>query len=182
MLAIIDPIVPILSRDVPLGREWRHELKLDGFRGTLYVENGGAVFRSKTKRVMRRFQDLANSLARTLPVRSAILDGEIVVIGNSTTDCDALMQARGEPEYATFDIVWLNGEVDSLRAAGGGLGDGVTEALAPTAATPHANISTSSFLLLPRMSYFFPTLMNASIALSRCCFSCAAESCVRMRA
>lgn len=109
MLPVIDPIVPVLGRDIPRGREWRYELKFDGFRGTLYVEAGKAFFRSKTKRVMRGFQSLADDLASNLPVRSAILDGEIIVVSGQLPDFVALMQARGEPEYAAFDLIWLNG-------------------------------------------------------------------------
>jgi ATP-dependent DNA ligase len=40
MLPLIDPILPMLSKTVPRGREWLYEAKLDGFRGTLYVEKG----------------------------------------------------------------------------------------------------------------------------------------------
>ena len=80
MLPIIDPILPVLNRALPRGREWRYELKLDGFRGTLYIDDGKAFFRSKTKRVMRRFQDLADGLAKVLNVRSAVFDGEILVM------------------------------------------------------------------------------------------------------
>jgi bifunctional non-homologous end joining protein LigD len=109
MLPVVEPIVPVLSRELPRGREWRFEVKLDGFRGTLYIEDRKAAFRSKTRRVMRRFQDLADRLAKVLDVRSVILDGEILVMGESAPDFGALMQAQGEPEYAAFDLVWLNG-------------------------------------------------------------------------
>jgi len=43
---LVDPILPLLSRDLPRGADWRYELKLDG--GTLYLEKNGARFRSKT--------------------------------------------------------------------------------------------------------------------------------------
>jgi len=46
---LVDPILPLLSRDLPRGADWRYELKLDG--GTLYLEKNGARFRSKTGRV-----------------------------------------------------------------------------------------------------------------------------------
>lgn len=54
-LPIIEPIRPVLSQRIPTGDEWRYEPKIDGFRGTLYVEDGRGVFRSKTMRLMRRF-------------------------------------------------------------------------------------------------------------------------------
>jgi bifunctional non-homologous end joining protein LigD len=106
---VIDPIYPTLSREVPTGREWRYELKLDGFRGVLYVENGRGEFRSKTSRSMPRFQGLAEGIARALGRRSAIFDGEIVVLRNRRPDFASLMYRRGRPEYAAFDLLWLDG-------------------------------------------------------------------------
>ncbi len=108
-LPLVEPIRPALAKHVPVGREWRYELKLDGFRGMLYVENGRGMFRSKSNRVMRRFADLAQRVAKSLDVKNAILDGGIVVLTQSLPDFAALMSSRGEPEYAAFDLMWLNG-------------------------------------------------------------------------
>lgn len=58
---------------------------------------------------MRRFQDLADVLVKRLKVTNAVFDGEILVMGASSPDFGALMQARGEPEFAAFDLLWLNG-------------------------------------------------------------------------
>ncbi len=65
-LPIAEPVLPVLSRELPLGRAWRYELKLDGFRGMLYVDRGAASFRSKTMRPMPRFADLAARVAAEL--------------------------------------------------------------------------------------------------------------------
>jgi bifunctional non-homologous end joining protein LigD len=108
-LPVVAPILPSLSRDLPKGADWRYELKLDGFRGTLYVEKNDAWFRSKTSRVMRRFGDLARRAAGELAVRSAIVDGEIVVMGERGPDFFALMFGRGVPQFTAFDLLWLNG-------------------------------------------------------------------------
>lgn len=114
MLPRIEPLRPILTRTVPRGREWVYEVKLDGFRGTLYVEQRRGKFFSKTRKHMARFDDLANALARELPVEEAILDGEIVVMGEQGPLFDALMYDRGVPAYAAFDLLWLDGR--DLRA------------------------------------------------------------------
>ena len=95
---------------VPAGRGWIYELKLDGFRGVLSIENGRGGFTSKTSNEMRRFRDLANVLARAMPVKSAIFDGEIIVMGAAGPDFHALMSRRGEPVYAAFDLLWLEGK------------------------------------------------------------------------
>ena len=110
----------MLAREVPTGREWVYELKLDGFRGTLYIDDGRGVFRSKRKNVMRRFQQLADNLAATLRVKNAILDGEIIVTDKrGMPDFYALMFRRGDVVYAAFDLVWLNGkDLRKLRYSG----------------------------------------------------------------
>ncbi len=114
MLPLIDPLRPERTRAVPRGREWLYEVKLDGFRGMLYVEQGRGRFLSKTKRWMPRFRELADALARRLGVRDAILDGEIIVMGMQGPDFKALMRSRGEAAYAAFDLLWRNGR--DLRA------------------------------------------------------------------
>ena len=114
MLPLIDPLRPERTRAVPCGREWLYEVKLDGFRGMLYVEQGRGRFLSKTSRWMPRFDDLANALARRLGVRDAILDGEIIVMGSGGPDFKALMFNRRAAAYAAFDLLWRNGR--DLRA------------------------------------------------------------------
>ena len=108
-LPAIPPLRPIRSKTVPTGREWIYELKLDGFRGMLSIECGRAWFRSKNSNRMRRFDALAISLARSLHAQSAILDGEIIVMGPRGPDFNALFFGRGVQAYAAFDLVWLNG-------------------------------------------------------------------------
>lgn len=108
-LPAIAPLRPQRSAIVPVGPEWIYELKLDGFRGLLEIEHGAARFTSKTSRHMRRFDPLAISLARSLGVKSAILDGELLVMGDDGPDFYALMFHRHEPAYAAFDLLWLDG-------------------------------------------------------------------------
>ncbi|HEY6140047.1 MAG TPA: hypothetical protein VI670_20015 [Thermoanaerobaculia bacterium] len=109
MIPIADPVLPVLSRELPRGRDWRYELKLDGFRGMLYVDRGAAGFRSKTKRPMPRFDALAARVAAELRAADAIVDGEIVVMGRRGPEFNALLFHRGVPQFAAFDLVWLNG-------------------------------------------------------------------------
>jgi bifunctional non-homologous end joining protein LigD len=110
VLPKIDPIRPEKRHAVPTGPGWVYELKLDGFRGVLSVENGRGSFTSKTGKKMPRFAELAHSLARSFSVRDVILDGEIIVLGEAGPDFYALMQRRGVVQYAAFDLLWLNGQ------------------------------------------------------------------------
>ena len=93
-----------------MGKDWVYEVKLDGFRGVLRLQGGEGEFISKTSKPMPRFADLANGLARALGVKSAVLDGEIVVMGEHGPDFNALFFRRREPAYAAFDLLWLNGK------------------------------------------------------------------------
>jgi bifunctional non-homologous end joining protein LigD len=86
-----------------------YEVKLDGFRGMLYVENGRGRFSSKTKKAMRRFDELANTIAKELRLQDAILDGEIVVLGEGGPKFYALMMNREPASYVAFDLLWLDG-------------------------------------------------------------------------
>ena len=108
-LPLIEPIRPVKRNTVPVGKGWLYELKLDGFRGVLSIENGRGSFTSKTSKPMPRFQELADALARALPAKSAILDGEIVVMSGQGPDFYALMFHRGQPAYAAFDLLYLDG-------------------------------------------------------------------------
>src|ERR1051325_944346 len=100
---------PVKKPDVPAGSGWLYELKLDGFRGILSIENGRASFTSKNGKPLKRFDDLAASLTAALPVKNAIFDGEIIVMGDHGPDFYALMMRRGQPAYAAFDLLWLDG-------------------------------------------------------------------------
>jgi bifunctional non-homologous end joining protein LigD len=110
VLPKVDPLRPVKRTVVPTGKEWIYELKLDGFRGMLVVEDGRGSFTSKTSKRMPRFQELADALARDLGVRDAILDGEIIVMGDTGPDFNALFFRRGQPAYAALDLLWLNGK------------------------------------------------------------------------
>lgn len=106
----IEPLRPVKKKVVPTGAGWVYELKLDGFRGVLTIDGGRGFFTSKTAKSLKRFDDLAAALAKALPVQNAILDGEVIVMGEEGPDFYALMLRRGAPAYAAFDLLWLNGK------------------------------------------------------------------------
>jgi bifunctional non-homologous end joining protein LigD len=109
VLPQIEPVLPKLVKDVPRGRQWVYELKLDGFRGTLYVDAGRGYFLSKTKKPLLRFDELAKAIAKELPVQDAILDGEVVVLDEGRPQFNALMMNRAPASYVAFDLLWLDG-------------------------------------------------------------------------
>ena len=74
-------IPPQLASSVdqpPEGKHWIHEIKHDGYRCQLLIEQGVRVFTRNGHDWTDRFPSLARA-ARGLSCKSAILDGEAVV-------------------------------------------------------------------------------------------------------
>jgi len=85
------------------------ELKHDGFRAIAYIENGECKLVSRNLNQFK-FVLLSQSLAK-LPVKSAILDGEVVCLdGKGVSQFNRLLGRRQVPVFYAFDLLWLNGE------------------------------------------------------------------------
>jgi bifunctional non-homologous end joining protein LigD len=90
--------------------EWIFELKLDGFRALAYVEQGHCQLVSRHGHSYKSFEPLKVALVRELKVKNAILDGEIVCLdGEGKSLFNTLLFRRGNPVFAVFDLLWLNG-------------------------------------------------------------------------
>ena len=90
-LPLVEP-VPLTARpDAFNDPAWLFEPKYDGYRGLLYVTRRGCSFRSKRDNVLERFQELCYSVREELPVKEAILDGEVVArtakVGRTSRRC-----------------------------------------------------------------------------------------------
>lgn len=104
----IRPIVPIPC-DEPFDHpDWLFEPKYDGVRGLLHVTSRECRFLSRAGDVLERFQELAYWVREELPVKEAILDGEIVALdtGGRQSFRD-LVAGAGRLHYAAFDALWL---------------------------------------------------------------------------
>jgi bifunctional non-homologous end joining protein LigD len=100
---------------VPPGDRWLHEMKYDGYRVVLAV--GGGEARAYTRSGLDwtdRFGRLIEDAAK-LKVRSALIDGEAVVLdgaGRSSFQAlqGALKAAPSTIEYFAFDLLELDGD------------------------------------------------------------------------
>jgi bifunctional non-homologous end joining protein LigD len=108
--------------DAPLGDNWAHEPKLDGYRLLARIEGGRATLRTRRDQDWTaRFPELAAQLA-SLPVASGMLDGEVVALGSDgLTDFGALQTALSKKRtagliYYAFDLLFLDG-YDLRRSA-----------------------------------------------------------------
>src|SRR6476620_10681124 len=76
----IEPCLATAQDASPAGDEWVHELKYEGARTQARVIDGKAILHSRDGlECSKTFASIAQAL-QMLPVRNAILDGEIVVL------------------------------------------------------------------------------------------------------
>ena len=100
---------------VPAGDRWIHEMKYDGYR--ILIAVGGGEARAYTRSGLDwsgRFPSVLSE-ARKLKVRSALIDGEAVVIdAEGRSSFQALQNAlKGDPasiDFYAFDLLELDGE------------------------------------------------------------------------
>ena len=111
----VEPQLATLVDEPPVGDEWLHEIKYDGYRAIAAV--GGrqaAIYTRKGLDWTERFRPLARPLA-DLPCRSVLLDGEVAITdGKGQTDFGKLQDAMADGgrgiDYYLFDLLFLDGE------------------------------------------------------------------------
>jgi len=117
----IAPQLAIQIDQAPVGEGWLHELKLDGYR--IQAHKNGSSVHLYTRTGLdwtHRMKSTAEGVA-TLPVHSAILDGEVVVLSENGTTNFADLQAsfsdggKHSRTYFVFDLLHADGH--NLRNA-----------------------------------------------------------------
>lgn len=110
------PELATLVRAVPEGDEWLHETKFDGYRMLGRLEDGKARILSRNgKDWTGVFPSVARAV-EALPARTALVDGEIVVLDeNGLSDFQALQNALDRDArhafiYYLFDLPHLDGQ------------------------------------------------------------------------
>ena len=77
----IEPCNPTLQQRAPAGEDWVYEIKADGYRAQLHLEDRNATVYSRTGlNWTNQFSAIAEA-AKHLKVRQVVLDGEAVVYG-----------------------------------------------------------------------------------------------------
>lgn len=114
------PMLASLAASAPTGERWLHEIKFDGYRLQARIEDGEV--RLMTRSGLNWSQKFGKSIPEAfaaLPVRSALIDGEVVVENASgASDFSALQKALTEGTegmlFYAFDLLIL--EDYDLRA------------------------------------------------------------------
>jgi len=103
---------------------WLFEIKWDGYRAIAFLENGEVRLMSRNHNELTgRFSEL-RALSQSINAKSAVLDGEVVVLDDQGRPSFSLMQQRtgfrshGRQttpggdfpiQYYVFDLIYLNG-------------------------------------------------------------------------
>jgi bifunctional non-homologous end joining protein LigD len=113
MPAFREPQLCTLVDSVPTGSGWIHEVKYDGYRALVAVAGGRAtVFTRSGLDWTDKFPGIAEAAA-ALPVRSALIDGEIVAFKQGRPDFSTLKDAISSGSAMTlfaFDLLELDGK------------------------------------------------------------------------
>jgi ATP-dependent DNA ligase len=88
----IEPMLAKIADELPRDAGFMFEPKWDGFRAIVFRNGDEAYIQSRDLRPLNRyFPELERALAQALP-KGCVIDGEIVVVGASGLDFDALQQ------------------------------------------------------------------------------------------
>lgn len=113
MPGFIKPQLATLRSKAPSGSQWIHEIKFDGYRVQLHIDNNKRkAFTRNGLNWIKRFSLIAGAF--DIPGQ-AIVDGEVVVIHEGRTNFSELQAelARGDQDrllYYAFDLLWLDGQ------------------------------------------------------------------------
>src|SRR3954463_11266551 len=94
--SFVEPCDPVLRERAPEGSQWRYEIKGDGYRAQLHLQDGNAKVYSRTGLDWTgQFSSIA-SAACDLKADSVVVDGEAVVYGaNGVPDVQQLRRELG---------------------------------------------------------------------------------------
>ncbi|QIJ42595.1 ATP-dependent DNA ligase [Rhizobium leguminosarum] len=115
----IEPCLALLKAKPPKGDDWVYEIKWDGYRLAVHIEPAGVRILTRGGHDWtHRFPAVAQS-AKQLPVATAILDGEAVVLDSQgRPDFGLLQQSLGgrggkrrssDAVFLAFDLLYFDG-------------------------------------------------------------------------
>ena len=109
------PQLATLTRSVPKGSGWIHEIKFDGYRLMAQLDKGTVRLISRNgKNWTERFPLLTASLRQQLPNTQAVLDGEVVALARDGSSSFRRLQealTAGHTDrlvYQVFDLLYLD--------------------------------------------------------------------------
>ena len=111
----IEPAHPTEHDRPPAGDQWVHEIKVDGYRAQLHInEETARVFSRRGNDWTDRFASIARE-ATLIPIRQAVIDGEVIVAtANGLSDFNALQielanERSDRLTFYAFDLLYADG-------------------------------------------------------------------------
>jgi bifunctional non-homologous end joining protein LigD len=114
-LGFIAPMLPTLVDEPPEGAEWVHEIKYDGYRAQIIIQNETArVFTRNGHDWTDKLWPIAQA-AEKLPAFTAIIDGELIVTNDQGKPDfgsirNTIRTAPGRLAFVAFDLLYWNGK------------------------------------------------------------------------
>jgi bifunctional non-homologous end joining protein LigD len=112
----IEPQLATLVDEAPVGGDWVHEIKIDGYRILSYLDEGAVTLKTRNQNDWTaRFPEIADALRR-MTVGQALFDGEVAaLLPNGASNFQALQTALSEQKtsqlvYFVFDLLFLDGQ------------------------------------------------------------------------
>jgi bifunctional non-homologous end joining protein LigD len=112
----VEPMLATLAKFPPTGDRWLHEIKFDGYRLQAHIKDGKVTLWTRGGLDWTpKFGDAVREALRELPVRAALIDGEMVVANESGVAEFSLLQAdlsEGRVDrfvYYAFDCLYRDG-------------------------------------------------------------------------
>jgi bifunctional non-homologous end joining protein LigD len=116
MPAFVEPQLATLKPRTPTGKDWIHEIKFDGYRLQARIEKGKVALLTRNGHDWSgKFGTEVRKALAALPVKQAILDGELIVEGaGGASDFSALQADLSEGRsdrfrFVAFDLLHLDG-------------------------------------------------------------------------
>jgi len=111
----VEPLFPMLRERPPVGDNWVHEIKFDGYRFQIRLWHHQAQILTRRGHDWTHKAREVAAAASTLVTDSALIDGEAVVMAeDGTTDFNELERELGKGDsdritFHAFDLLYLHG-------------------------------------------------------------------------
>ena len=112
----IKPQLTRLVEEAPIGDDWLHEVKYDGYRMHARLEGGRVQLLTRTGLDWSHRYSATIRALRSLPVTTAYLDGELCAVGPDGVPVFSRLQAAMDESRTdelilfVFDLLFLEGE------------------------------------------------------------------------
>ncbi len=110
----IAPQLATLVKEPPIGDQWFHELKFDGYRFLCHIDRGRVRFWTRNRNDWTGKLPNLSRAVKSIPATSAILDGEVIILDSKQVSSFQKLQKEmgkgdGELIFEVFDLVYLDG-------------------------------------------------------------------------